>query len=64
MNRLLRKGMARRGFTTPLGKGGGTLHFLELKLDWIYLRGLTANSSGVTAVFFSDHNSVWVKTDK
>jgi endonuclease/exonuclease/phosphatase (EEP) superfamily protein YafD len=56
--------MARRGFTTPLGKGGGTLHFLELKLDWIYLRGLTANSSGVTAVFFSDHNSVWVKTDK
>ena len=63
LNRLLREGMARRGFTTPLGKGG-TLHFMGLKLDWIYLRGLTANSSGVTPISFSDHNSVWVTTDK
>jgi endonuclease/exonuclease/phosphatase family metal-dependent hydrolase len=64
LNELLREGMARRGFLTPLGKGSGTLHFLGLKLDWIYLRGLTANSSGVTPVFFSDHNSVWVKIDR
>jgi endonuclease/exonuclease/phosphatase family metal-dependent hydrolase len=60
LNRLLRAGMARHGFTTPLGKGRGTLHFLGLKLDWIYLRGLTAKSSGVTPIGFSDHNSVWV----
>jgi endonuclease/exonuclease/phosphatase (EEP) superfamily protein YafD len=48
------------GFTTPLGAGPGTEHFLGLKLDWIYLRGLTANGSGVTPITFSDHNSVWV----
>jgi endonuclease/exonuclease/phosphatase (EEP) superfamily protein YafD len=48
------------GFTTPLGNGPGTLHFLGLKLDWIYLRGLNALDSGVTPIAFSDHNSVWV----
>lgn len=63
LNRLVREGMARHGFTTPLGKAG-TLHFMGLKLDWIYLRRLSAKSSGVTPVFFSDHNSVWVKIDK
>ncbi len=64
LNALVRTGMARQGFQTPLGTAPGTLHFMGLKLDWIYLRGLTANSSGVTPIFFSDHNSVWVKIDK
>jgi hypothetical protein len=45
-------------------KRTGTLHFPGMKLDWIYPRGLTANSSGVTPVFFSDHHSVRVNTDK
>lgn len=52
--------MEPQGFTTPLGSGPGTEHFLGLKLDWIYLRGLTARESGVTPITFSDHNSVWV----
>jgi len=52
--------MEPHGFTTPLGSGPGTEHFLGLKLDWIYLRGLTAQESGVTPITFSDHNSVWV----
>jgi endonuclease/exonuclease/phosphatase family metal-dependent hydrolase len=52
--------MARNGFATPLGAGPGTLHFLGLKLDWIYLRQLRALDSGVTLIPFSDHNSVWV----
>jgi endonuclease/exonuclease/phosphatase (EEP) superfamily protein YafD len=52
--------MEAHGFTTPLGSGPGTEHFLGLKLDWIYLRGLTAHESGVTPIAFSDHNSVWV----
>jgi endonuclease/exonuclease/phosphatase (EEP) superfamily protein YafD len=52
--------MEPHGFATPLGRGSGTEHFLGLKLDWIYLRGLTAQESGVTPIAFSDHNSVWV----
>ena len=52
--------MQRHGFRTPLGSGPGSLHFLGLKLDWIYLRGLRALGSGVTPISFSDHNSVWV----
>lgn len=52
--------MKERGFNTPLGSGPGTLHFMGLKLDWIYLRGLRPESSGVTSIDFSDHNSVWV----
>jgi endonuclease/exonuclease/phosphatase family metal-dependent hydrolase len=57
---VVEREMEPRGFTTPLGSGPGTLHFLGLKLDWIYLRGLTARESGVTPIAFSDHNSVWV----
>jgi endonuclease/exonuclease/phosphatase family metal-dependent hydrolase len=56
--------MARNGFRTPLGAGPGTLHFLGLKLDWIYLRKLHALDSGVTPISFSDHNSVWVTVVK
>lgn len=52
--------MEPHGFTTPLGSGPGTEHFLGLKLDWIYLRGLNSLDSGVTPIAFSDHNSVWV----
>ena len=52
--------MTRHGFSTPLGSGPGTLHFLGLKLDWIYLRVLSAVDSGLTPISFSDHNCVWV----
>jgi endonuclease/exonuclease/phosphatase (EEP) superfamily protein YafD len=57
---VMNQEMEAHGFTTPLGSGPGTEHFLGLKLDWIYLRGLTADESGVTPIAFSDHNSVWV----
>lgn len=56
----LKKEMARRGFTTPLGPGPATFHLPGMKLDWIYLRGLESLDSGVTPIRFSDHNSVWV----
>ena len=57
---LVDQEMKEHSFSTPLGSGPGTLHFMGLKLDWIYLRGLRADSSGVTPIAFSDHNSVWV----
>lgn len=60
LNALVKSQMAAHGFTTPLGKGKGTEHFLNLRLDWIYLRGLRVTGSGVTPIPFSDHNSVWV----
>ena len=56
--------MMEHGFSTPLGAGPGTLHFLGLKLDWIYLRGLSVGESGVAPIGFSDHNSVWVVVDR
>jgi endonuclease/exonuclease/phosphatase family metal-dependent hydrolase len=56
--------MERQGFRTPLGSGPGTLHFMGLKLDWIYLRGLSARGSGVTPIPFSDHNSVWAIAER
>lgn len=64
LNAVLDKSMREQGFQTPLGAGPGTLHFLGLKLDWIYLRGLTALDSGVTPIDFSDHNSVWVTFER
>lgn len=60
LNRMVAGEMKRHGFTTPLGSGPGTHHFMGMKLDWIYLRGLAARASGVTPIRFSDHNSVWV----
>lgn len=57
---MLSQEMATHGFTTPLGSGPATFHLFGLKLDWIYLRGINANGSGVTPIDFSDHNSVWV----
>ena len=57
---LVDEEMRQHGFNTPLGSGPGTLHFMRLKLDWIYLRGLRPRNSGVTPITFSDHNSVWV----
>ncbi len=60
LNAMVDGEMKEHGFKTPLGNGPGTLHFLGLKLDWIYARGLTPVNSGVTPIRFSDHNSVWV----
>jgi endonuclease/exonuclease/phosphatase family metal-dependent hydrolase len=57
---MVRREMAKRGFTTPLGSGAATFHFPGLRLDWIYLRDLRAADSGVMPIRFSDHNSVWV----
>ena len=52
--------MEQRGFRTPSGRGPGTPHLFWLKLDRIYLRGISASDSGVAPIHFSDHNSVWV----
>lgn len=57
---MVKREMAERGFTTPLGSGPATFHFPGLKLDWIYLRDLSVAGSGVTRIRFSDHNAVWV----
>jgi endonuclease/exonuclease/phosphatase family metal-dependent hydrolase len=58
---MLNHEMAEHGFTTPLGSGPATFHLFGLKLDWIYLRGVSAADSGVTPIRFSDHNAVWVR---
>jgi endonuclease/exonuclease/phosphatase family metal-dependent hydrolase len=57
---MLNHEMALHGFSTPLGSGPATFHLFGLKLDWIYLRGMSAAESGVTPIRFSDHNAVWV----
>jgi hypothetical protein len=64
LNRLVREEMAQHGFATPPGSGPGTLHFLRLRPDWIYLRGFAPDSSGVTRISSSDHNAPWVKINK
>jgi endonuclease/exonuclease/phosphatase family metal-dependent hydrolase len=52
------------GFSTPFAPGGqATNDFLGLQLDWVFLRGLEAASSGVAPLDFSDHHAVWVRTE-
>ena len=52
------------GFQTPFSKEAATWKdywFIELKLDWIWLRGLQARSSGIDkAVKLSDHWPLWL----
>jgi endonuclease/exonuclease/phosphatase family metal-dependent hydrolase len=54
------------GFTTPFADGHATFrrsvvfYNLELKLDWIWLRGLTAKDFGIDRTFtVSDHFPLW-----
>jgi endonuclease/exonuclease/phosphatase family metal-dependent hydrolase len=50
----------RHGFVTNLGSGPATYHIPGQRIDWIFVRDLKPVDSGVTAIHFSDHNSVWV----
>ena len=52
------------GFATPLPLDRATwkTFIIELKLDWIWLRGLHATESGITRrIGLSDHWPLWVK---
>jgi endonuclease/exonuclease/phosphatase family metal-dependent hydrolase len=51
------------GFSTPIPNDGATwkLLFVTTKLDWIWLRSLTATGGGVTdRIKLSDHKPIWV----
>lgn len=50
----------RHGFITNLGGGPATYHIPGQRIDWIFVRNLKPVDSGVTAIHFSDHNSVWM----
>lgn len=54
------------GFTTPLPNGESTwkTFIIELKLDWIWLRGLSAAQYGIDRkIGLSDHWPLWVKVN-
>ncbi|HEY0080046.1 MAG TPA: endonuclease/exonuclease/phosphatase family protein [Pyrinomonadaceae bacterium] len=59
-----RKLFTEAGFNTPHPDDRDTFRavFIEFKLDWIWLRGLTATDSGIARnIGFSDHWPLWVK---
>ena len=54
------------GFTTPFPNGESTwkTFIIELKLDWIWLRGLRATEHGIDKkIDLSDHWPLWVKVN-
>ncbi|MGH8526499.1 MAG: endonuclease/exonuclease/phosphatase family protein [Gammaproteobacteria bacterium] len=57
----VRRELAERGFQTPLESTGATFKYLGLKLDWIFLRGLSPMACGVEKIGFSDHRAVWAR---
>ncbi len=59
--KLLQLAMEARGFYTPFSSPVSTFDYLRLRLDWIFLHGLTAVSWGVREVDFSDHHALWVE---
>ena len=59
----VRKRLAADGFHTPFGDTRGTVRFLHLpiRLDWLYLKQLTALDYGVDTVPLTDHRGVWTR---
>jgi endonuclease/exonuclease/phosphatase family metal-dependent hydrolase len=55
--------MTSNGFETPFTDTPSTLSFFGLpqKLDWMYLRGLTALTWAVDEVRYSDHRGIWAQ---
>lgn len=58
----LQAAMERYKFSTPFSSTGPTIKLLPLKLDWIYLKGLSAISQAVKRVPHSDHRALLVQT--
>ena len=56
--RAIQAAMNAQGFTTPMVHSGPTEHYLGLRLDWIYTRGLQASEGVAVPVRFSDHRAV------
>ncbi len=53
--------MLAHGFRAPLQDGTATFNRFGMHLDWIYEQGLTARSSSVYPIGFSDHRAVVVR---
>lgn len=62
--RAVRNAMEEHGFSTPFEKTGATFKRFPLKLDWIFLRGLTASAFGLVDAPFSDHRALWTSFEK
>ena len=60
-SRAVKSELSKHGFQTPLESTGSTFKYLGLKLDWIFLRGLSPGACGVEKIGFSDHNAVWAR---
>lgn len=60
---VVRGMMSKAGFETPFGDTRPTFKFLglPLKLDWLYLRQLETQESGVDDVELSDHRGIWTR---
>ena len=60
-SRTVRDLMTSSGYSDPFERFGSTFDFFSLRLDWIWLQDLSAASSGVEPLRFSDHHALWVK---
>jgi endonuclease/exonuclease/phosphatase family metal-dependent hydrolase len=57
----VRRAMENAGFETPFDAGLITFPSTRQHLDWIFVNGLQAVSSGVEPVPFSDHRAIWTR---
>lgn len=55
--------LSEHGFSTPMDGSKATHDQLGLRIDWIYLRGLTSTRWGVEPLDFSDHHAIWIRLD-
>jgi|KBSMisStandDraft_5_1062788.scaffolds.fasta_scaffold03760_4 endonuclease/exonuclease/phosphatase family metal-dependent hydrolase len=56
----VRQLMSAHEFDTPFAQDGATFKYLGLRLDWIFTKGLQADSWGIDRIDFSDHRAIWL----
>lgn len=63
---VVRKFLAANGFDTPFHGTRATfkLMHLPIRLDWLYLKGLTPLDWNVDNVPLSDHRGIWAKAER
>jgi endonuclease/exonuclease/phosphatase family metal-dependent hydrolase len=62
----VRSRLGANGFDTPFGGGPPTFSFLgiPLRLDWLFLKRLTALEWSVDRLRFTDHRGVWARVGR
>jgi endonuclease/exonuclease/phosphatase family metal-dependent hydrolase len=64
--KAVRAALGAKGFETPFGKTRPTFKLLNLplRLDWIYLKGLSPFEWNVDDVEYSDHRGIWANVKR